>query len=92
MPVENFSMNPDSLNIQYIPLHNKIESYNPELYGHDQTVPFPLKLTSKSPIYGPGFIVENRQKRPLSQDASILEEKSEEFATKKAAEDEKKAK
>ena len=58
MPVENFSLNPENLNIQYIPLQNRIDS-NPDLYGIDLTMPKPFKLTSKSPLYGPGLIVEN---------------------------------
>lgn len=67
MPIENFSLNPEFLNIQYIPLEKKWDC-NPDLYGFDLTNPSPLRLLSKSPIYGPGIIVENGVQRQPSEE------------------------
>jgi hypothetical protein len=93
MPVENFSLNPEFLNIQYLPIEKKMER-NQDLYGIDQTVPSPLRLPSKSPIYGPGLIVENGQTRQISREQSIeqLSEGSRDIIAKKAQDEEKKAK
>lgn len=61
-------------------------------------MPAPFMLTSKSPLYGPGLIVENGQKRPLSEQAAKthrgeeLSDKSRDLVAQKAAEEEKKAK
>jgi hypothetical protein len=92
MAVENFSLNPDFLNIQYLPVEPKMQR-DIDLYGYDPTIPNPLKLVSKSPIYGPGLIIQNGVSVPLSLESSLDEasDGSKDLIAMKAKEEEKRA-